>query len=230
MYYKYEMHSHTNGCSACGYSSAEEMVDAAVSKGLSGMVFTNHFYHGNSCVDRGLPPVEFIRAYVDDYLKAKKHAEGKDFDVLFGLEEAYRQGKEVLIYGVEPEAFLSTPSFLTMSLTEMRDFVRANNGIIAAAHPFRHRDYIPDPDVFDGEEFFDAIEIYNAQNLPPDNIQAEEYFKNSELKFISGSDIHGGDDFGRAGIAVTERIRETAQMAQVIGSGNYRLIIDGEIR
>lgn len=230
MFYRYEMHSHTNGCSACGHSTAEEMVDAAISKGMSGIVFTNHFFHGNSCVDRDLPPVEFIRAYVDDYLKAKAHAEGRDFDVIFGLEEAYRQGKEVLIYGIEPEVLLNTPSFLTMSLSQMRDFVRENDGIIAAAHPFRHRDYIPDPDYFDGEEFFDAIEIYNAQNLPEDNAQAEEYFKNSDLKFISGSDIHGGDDFGRAGIAVTERIRDTLQLARVIRSGDYRLIIDGEIR
>ena len=53
--YKFEMHSHTNWCSACGNSSPEEMAAAYWDAGYAGMVITDHFLSGNSAVDRSLP-------------------------------------------------------------------------------------------------------------------------------------------------------------------------------
>ena len=64
--YKYEIHLHTNNCSACAISSPEEMVDIAAEKGYSGIVITNHFYHGNTGVDRNLPWEEFVSCFEKD--------------------------------------------------------------------------------------------------------------------------------------------------------------------
>ena len=58
--YKYEMHSHTNACSACAVSTAEEMIQAAKEVGFAGIVFTNHFLHGNTAIDHNLPWEEFL--------------------------------------------------------------------------------------------------------------------------------------------------------------------------
>ena len=50
--FKYETHLHTSSCSACALSSGYEMVEAALRDGYSGFFITNHFYHGNSSIDR----------------------------------------------------------------------------------------------------------------------------------------------------------------------------------
>ena len=230
MLYKYEMHIHTCACSACGVITAEQAVDIAGEAGLTGLVFTNHFYHGNTCVDRHQPWADFVRAYEDDFLRAKEYAADKDFDVIFGIEELYRPGKEVLIYGVEPDEISAAPEFRDMNLAGMRDFVISKGGIIAAAHPFRHRDYVPDPDNYDGDEFFNAVEVYNHQNTPEDNAQAEIYFKNTKLHKISGGDYHRLEHtLGKSGLAFPCRIKDTKALARQILSGEYKMIIGGEI-
>ena len=119
------------------------MVDAAVEKGYSGIILTNHFYHGNTCVDRDLPWVEFVDAYEQDYLVAKKYGEEKGLKVFFGIEEGYDAGKEILIYGISPEALKKCSDFITMDPSQMADFVHQNGGITVCAHPFRNRSYIP---------------------------------------------------------------------------------------
>ena len=65
--YKYEMHLHSKGCSLCSISTAEELITAAKDKGYSGVVFTNHFFRGNTCIDRKLPWESFVSAYEEDY-------------------------------------------------------------------------------------------------------------------------------------------------------------------
>jgi hypothetical protein len=229
MYYKYEMHSHTAACSDCGYDSAERHIDDAIKKGMSGIVFTNHFYHGNTCVDRRLPWRDFVGAYERDYLAAKEYSHNKNIDVFFGIEEVYLPGKEALIYGIEPEVFAACPEFRDMDIARMRDFVHENGGLIAAAHPFRRRGYIPNPDSFIGEEYFDAVEIYNYENTDEDNLKAEKYFKNSNILKISGSDIHGGGGYGFAGLAFTEKIKDNSDLVKKIFAGEYKLIINGII-
>lgn len=49
-----------------------ELVDALEAEGYSGAVLTNHFYWGNTGIDRNLPWNEFVKAYEIDYKKCKK--------------------------------------------------------------------------------------------------------------------------------------------------------------
>lgn len=229
MFYKYEIHLHTSGCSDCGGSTAKEMVDAAKSAGYSGIVFSNHFYHGNTCIDRALPWKDFVEAYESDYLEAKEYGEKCDIDVLFGIEEAYRQGKEVLIYGISAEILKNTPDFLNMNLYQMAEFTRKNGGLICVAHPFRHRSYIPDPDTVPPYECFDAVEVYNAANSKEDNDAADKYADKFGLLKISGGDTHDTAHFGKAGIAFTERVKDDKTFVELIKNNKHKLIIDGEI-
>lgn len=83
--FKYEIHLHTCGCSACGGSTAREQVLAAKQAGYAGVCFTNHFYHGNTCVDRRLPWKDFFGAFYSDFLQGKALGEQLGIDVFFGI-------------------------------------------------------------------------------------------------------------------------------------------------
>ena len=55
--YKYQLHTHTSPCSKCGAMSPEELARALYEGGYAGAVLTNHFYGGNSGIDRTLSSV-----------------------------------------------------------------------------------------------------------------------------------------------------------------------------
>ena len=73
--YKFEIHLHSSGCSGCATSDSIELVEVAKVHGYAGVVFTNHFYRGNTALDRNLPWDEFVTAYEEDYLKAKEYGD-----------------------------------------------------------------------------------------------------------------------------------------------------------
>lgn len=226
--YKYEMHLHSCACSACGVSSAKEMVSAAKEKGYSGVVFTNHFYHGNTAVDRKLPYKEFVEAYKRDYLEAKKFGKSIGVDVFFGIEEVYCAGKEVLIYGISPKTLAECDNFLNMKIDGISKFVRDNGGFCVAAHPFRHRFYIPDPDTEPDMRYFDAIEVYNWCNTEEDNKKAEDFARANKISVIAGSDLHVADKFGGSGIAFYKKPRSGKDFIRKLKNGEYELIEDGK--
>ncbi|MBR4123077.1 MAG: PHP domain-containing protein [Clostridia bacterium] len=222
--YKFETHLHTNSCSACAVSTAEEMIDAAKANGYSGVVFTNHFYNGCTCVDKTLPWEDFVDVYANDYYRAKKYGEEKGLKVFFGIEEGYAAGKEMLIYGLSPYTFKKCPDFINYSAKEKSDFVRSNGGLVVCAHPFRKRSYIPDPDTEPPASLFDGVECYNYFNSDEDNQKAFEFAKKNNLLETSGGDIHKSADLGKAGIDFNVPINTYEDFLENIKKGNYTLI------
>ncbi len=222
--YKFEIHLHTNNCSACAISSPEEMVDIAAEKGYSGIVITNHFYYGNTCVDRKLPWEEFVDAYKKDYKIAKNYGKKKGITVFFGLEDCYARGKEMLIYGLGPEHFSAHPEFNTMSPKEKSDFVHSFGGLCVCAHPFRDRSYIPDPDVPPNPDLFDGVEGFNLCNHPEENKKAFEYALKHKKFIISGSDTHSVNNFGDAGIYFDTPVTNYKTFIKKMKNGEFGLI------
>ena len=222
--YKFEIHLHSSGTSACGSSSAKEMIDAAKRCGYSGVVFTNHFYHGNTAVDRKLPWNEFVKTYADEYTHAEEYGKSIGIKVFFGIEEVYAPGKEMLIYGISPENLAQYPEFRDMSPKEKADLVHSLGGITVCAHPFRARTYIPDPDTPPDISIFDGIECFNFFNKPEENEKAFEFANNTSLLKTSGGDIHRAEDFGRAGIAFNEPIENYDDFIKKFKSGDFILI------
>ncbi len=222
--YKFEIHLHTNNCSACAISTPFEMVDAAVEKGYSGIVITNHFYHGNTRVDRNLPWKSFVGEYIEDYEDAKEYGVKKGITVFFGLEEGFAPGKEMLIYGVDPEHFLNHPEFIMMSAREKSEFVHECGGICICAHPFRNRSYIPDPETPPNPDLFDGIEGFNLANKPEENEKALIFAINNKKIIISGSDTHQKDNFGNAGIAFDTPVTDYSEFIDKLKKGEFKLI------
>lgn len=222
--YKFEIHLHSSGTSACGKSTVYEMLDSAKEKGYSGVVFTNHFYHGNTAVDRNLPWDEFVDFYAQEYYEAKKYGESLGLKVFFGIEEVYKRGKEMLIYGLSPELLSSHPELKDMAPDEITDFVHSNGGLTVCAHPFRERAYIPDPDSPPDVTLFDGIECFNFFNKPEENEKAFKFAETTSLFKTSGGDIHKAADLGKAGIAFSEPVETYNDFIKKLKSGDFILL------
>lgn len=222
--YKFETHLHSKSCSACAVSDPSEIIEAAVKHNYAGLVITNHFYHGNTAVDRNLPWEEFVDAYEKDYLELKRLGEENGITVFFGLEEGFAPGREMLIYGVEPKVFKDHPEFIMMSAKEKVDFVHKNGGVCVCAHPFRNREYIPDPDTAPDPKLFDGIEGYNFCNEESENEKAMLFGINNGKFITSGSDCHHVKHFGQAGIAFKRPVKSYAGFIKKLKSGDYTLI------
>lgn len=221
--YKYEMHAHSFPCSGGGVE-IEKHIEHLHKKGFSGMVITNHFYRGDTTVDRSLPWHDFIKFYREDFERGKGYARSYDFDLLFGIEEGVGNGKEILVYGITPDFLLKHPELKYADLAEYARLVHLDGGLLYQAHPYRDRAYIAKPGPLEQLGLLDGIEVYNAANTAEDNEKAEKLAKEKKIKCIAGSDAHSSGSAGRAGIDSETRIRTNEDIVKVLKDGTYKII------
>ncbi len=232
--FKYELHMHTKESSACGKNSIDEMIEKYKSMGFSGAVLTNHFFFGNTAIDRNLPPEKFIEEFVKPYYDGQKTAKELDFDLIFGLEGNYGGGKEFLIYGITPEVLyenlhlisqeMNTYPYRFELLREWKKVVDKEGGILALAHPFRDRSYVPEPDLLPDPEVYTAVEVFNTCNTEEANEKAELYFADKDKILFAGNDYHNIGFERFAATAFKERIRDEKELVSELRSGEYSLV------
>lgn len=227
--FKFETHLHTNACSACAVSSGKEIVDAAKENGYSGFVITNHFYHGNTCIDRNLSWNDFIDAYRKDYEETKEYGEKNGIKVFFGIEEGFAPGKEMLIYGITPEQLIAHPEIIMFGAKEKSDLIHQLGGITVCAHPYRNRSYIPDPDTDPDVSLFDAIEGYNRGNPDNENEKAVLFAKRNNLIITSGGDVHSAAAFGHSGIAFDTVVKDYKDFLNRVKNNDFKLFVNDEL-
>ena len=197
------------------------MIKQYVKIGFSGAAVTNHFISGNTSVSRALPWEELIEQYSKAYTDGKKIAEELDFDLFFGIEEGYGNGKEFLAYGFEPE-FLSSRSFLrNADLKTWAEEIHSVGGFIAYAHPFRNREYIKDPDKVPDISVVDGIEGYNRGNRDIENEKAISVFGNADIVITAGSDLHCADFDSAYGIETNHRIKSNEELVKTLLTENF---------
>ena len=224
--YKYETHSHCSLCSACGRSTPQELIQAYHDAGYSGLVLTDHFFFGNTAVDRAKPWSEFVKAYYDAYLSAKPFAKSLDFDLLFGLEHAYGSGKELLLYGIDLEFLLDNPDIPKISVDELVKRVHDYGGIAIQAHPYRDRDYI-DMSVGPRTDIVDGVEIFNACNEPKDNKLAFDKLGKKDFIYTCGGDVHSHTQTDKfSGIALPYRVRNEKEFVSALKNKDHSYIIN----
>ena len=112
MAYLYETHIHTSQGSACGRSRGSEYISMYQDLGYSGIIITDHFYRGNTGVDRALPWEPWVQQFCQGYEDAREEGAQRGFDVFFGWEEGF-DGDEYLIYGLDKEWLLQHPEVRT---------------------------------------------------------------------------------------------------------------------
>ena len=67
MSYRYELHLHTCIGSLCGISHGQDYIDYYKKRGYQGIFVTDHFFLGNTAIDRALPWTEWVDAYCEGY-------------------------------------------------------------------------------------------------------------------------------------------------------------------
>jgi len=192
----YETHTHTKEASACAKWSACESVDEHIKAGYAGMIITNHFYYGNTSVDRNLPWKEWVERFCYPYNVAREYCEKKDFQVFFGWEAGY-SGTEFLIYGLSEDWLKDHEEIKDASIPEQYELVHNSGGIVIHPHPFREADYIKEIRLY--PEYIDGVEAYNATHCSPlsegaynpeFDKKAFEYAKKIGKPMTAGSDSH----------------------------------------
>lgn len=230
MEYRYETHCHSTQCSLCAKSSAQMLVYAYQKAGYAGLVLTDHFIYGNTAVPQDLPWAERMQRYYDAYLDAKAVADPLDFDIIFGIEHAYGDGKEVLIYGVELDFLLANPDIPDLTLDELVDRIHEAGGIVIQAHPYRDRYYVnmavgPRTDIVDG------IEVYNACNKPGEDVQTLPLLEQKDYIVTSGGDIHKADDqrIGHAGVVLPHRVKTSKEFADALKERMHGFVVKSQV-
>ncbi|MCR5214033.1 MAG: PHP domain-containing protein [Eubacterium sp.] len=203
MSYIYETHLHTCEASKCAKAHGADYIDYMRNLGYIGIIVTDHFFNGNTCIPETLPWKERVDLYVTGYEAAYRAAQGKDFSVFFGIEYNF-ECDEYLIYGIDKNWLYENADLLSKTRHEVYDLVHAAGGIMVQAHPYRERYYIKQinltPSICDG------IEIFNAGNQNYMNSLAYKYAEKLGLPTSSGSDIHNFYDGIKGGMMFERKI------------------------
>lgn len=223
---RYETHLHTAEGSKCGKFSAAEMTRACKSLGYDGMFVTDHFYHGNTAIDRSLPWEEWVRQFCLGYYHAKETGDQIGLNVLFGWEYSWN-GCDFLTYGLSPAWLAAHPETVSLTPIEYLGLIREAGGCIVHAHPFREACYVECIKLLPDK--VDAVEIYNTGNAQPAfNARARWYAEQFHLPQTAGSDTHFTNAFG-GGVLLEQDLADAADYRTVVREGEIKgLIIAGE--
>ena len=168
---KYDLHNHTH-YSPCSSLKPEILLKLTKRKGMNGIAVTDH----NS---------------IKGALKVKKLNKDRNFEVIIGDEVRTNYG-DVLAYYLHKE-------IKSRDLFSVIDEVKAQNGLIAIAHPFRTS--INPKFSYPLEKLknkIDAIECFNSRMLPGNNEKAQKLAKKLKIPGIGGSDAHFRFEIGRS--------------------------------
>ena len=230
--FAYETHLHTTEASACANNSGAEMARACKAAGYTGIIVTDHFVHGNTCVDRSLPWSEWVEKYCKGYENAKAEGDKIGLQVFFGWEACY-QGTEFLINGLSKEWLFAHPEIRDCTIPEQFDLVHADGGLVVHCHPYREESYIPEVRLF--PEYTDAVEAVNAthsckksvaHNDPAFDDRAKEYAKAHDFSVTAGSDIHSVDLL-YGGIAFARKLEDSRDYVKAIMGRESSVLLNG---
>ena len=211
--YLYETHMHTCQGSACGVSTGREHVHFYRDQGFTGIIITDHFFSGNTAVDRSLPWEDRIDWFFRGYEDAKEEGDKVGLDVFFAYEQNFA-GDEYLVYGLDKAYMKAHPEMEYWTRRQQLDAVHAAGGCVIQAHPFRMRRYMDIIRV--GELFCDGIEVANAGNDPMDDARAMLFGRERGLLMTAGSDNHHSPAKEVYGVLLEKRLTGIQDYVDVI--------------
>ena len=231
--YLYETHLHTAQSSKCGKIDAAEMIRLYKTAGYTGVVITDHFYGGNTAIDRKLPWDQWVEAFCAGYEKAKEEGDRIGLQVFFGWEAGFH-GTEFLIFGLDKRWLLDHPQIKDCTIREQYEMVHEDGGYVIHAHPYRIRDYHLDIHLY--PDCIDAVEVYNATHstiIRPSNAEdlranrlAEIYAKEYDLPMTAGSDQHGSAMIG-GGMLFDRKMEDIHDLISAIQNREAVALLDG---
>ncbi|MDR1239043.1 MAG: PHP domain-containing protein [Treponema sp.] len=194
MSYLYETHLHTVLSSACGVSAGPDYIHRYIDAGFSGIIVTDHFFRGNTAIDRSLPWREWVNQFCRGYEETREAGKRLGLDVFFGWEETFDGCDDYLVYGLDKAWLLDHPESRNWTRGEQYRAVNRNGGCVVQAHPFRQHDYIRRIILSPG--CVNAVEAANAGNHEQSyDALAARYAEKLGLPKTAGSDIHDAGQF-----------------------------------
>lgn len=223
---------HTKEASACAGSTGEEMARAYAAAGYTGIIITDHFFYGNTAVDRSLPWEDWVERFCLGYEHAKAEGDKLGLQVFFGWESCY-QGTEFLIYGPDKKWLLEHPQIRDATVPEQFELIHQGGGIVVHAHPFREASYISEirlfPEYVDGVEGVNATHSSTRKTIPlhPEyNERAINYAREHGLPLTGGSDQHNMEMI-MGGMVFARRLTDIHDFAGAVIAGEAVKIPDG---
>ena len=221
--FRYETHLHTSEVSACSNSTAAEMAEIYKKAGYTGIIVTDHFFNGNTCIDRSLPWEKKVELYCSGYEHARSRGDEIGLDVFFGIE--YGNGaSDFLVYGLDKEWLLAHPDMMELDITHWIELARSSGGVVFQAHPFREAPYIMG--TLHCPKLVDGVEIYNASHRDPAyNERAKIYAEWYDLPVTAGSDSHNTTDrLYLGGVMSSRRFDSALDYARAVVDREIELI------
>lgn len=221
MTYKYETHLHTTQASACADFDGVKQARKYKELGYTGIIVTDHFFTGNTCIPNNLPWEERVDLFCKGYEAAKEEGDRIGLDVFFAWEANYRK-TEFLIYGYDKEWLKRHPEVIDWTVEDQYKQVHKDGGYVVHAHPYRIRPYIKEVRLF--PEYVDAVEGINVGNENAVfDLQAILYARKHKLPITSGTDAHGYEKL-RSGLTFDHKLKDIHDFINSIKQGNYDLI------
>ena len=230
--YAYETHLHTSEASACARSTGAEMARAHKEAGYTGIIVTDHFFYGNTRIDRKLPWRDWVEQFCLGYEHAREEGDRIGLQVFFGWEANY-QGTEFLINGLSPEWLYAHPEIVDATIPEQFEMVHEAGGMVVHCHPFREEPYIPEIRLF--PEYIDAVETVNAthssvysksHNDPEFDVKAQAYAKEHDFPCTAGSDVHSTEVLC-GGMAFSRKLADSADYIKAVMHREERVLLTG---
>ncbi len=197
-----DLHAHSSGISPCCLIPYEQVLHTALEHGIDGLVLTNHYVATDD-------PSAFARRYVDEFFAARQYGQSIGCRVFFGIEltMVWDPAIHLLIYGVEPEFVLNNPSLFACTQQELYALVKANDGVLVQAHPYRNGKTVLDPAYLDGVEI-NCHPIYKqsySERLLP--LAAEH-----RLLVTCGGDYHADTYRPTCGMELPETVQTSGDL------------------
>lgn len=199
------MHVHTSKYSSCAGMPPEAMAQAALKRGLDGVVITEHDHLWSTAetqtLQRQFPALKILR----------------------GIEVSAAEG-HALVYGVSEAA--ADAFYPNMSFGELASIVHAGGGIVVLAHPARYEDTIPTAIYHAG---IDGVEVFSMNIRMYMEAAIEGLCATlSQAHCIAGSDAHTVDSLGYYATSFICPIRSEQDLVRAILARAFTLYCDRE--
>lgn len=213
-----DLHAHSSGISKCCRIPYNEVIQTALQNGIDAIVLTNH-YQSSYIGEDGLDGL--VEKYIAEYTAAEAYGASVGCRVIFGIEvtaELY-PNVHMLIYGVQPSFLRKHPSIFGYTQREMYEAVKAENGLLIQAHPFRNGTTVLPI------EYLDGVEI-NCHPLYKKSHSEELYdlAKQKRMILTVGGDYHADTYRPKCGMVLPDGIKNTVDLKEYLEADGEKLL------
>lgn len=183
-----DLHSHELRYSPDSFQTLDEMTRKAASLGISGLCVTDHDDQGLAAEIGWESTHNGVRVFVGC--------------------EVYTFEGDILVFGAK-----SLPAE-RVSFSSLYETVRAQNGALIAAHPYRHNERGIKDGILSYARMLTAVEAYNGSTFTEDNHRAHRAARQMGLPVVGAGDSHVPEAVGRF---VTRFENPVATVAELVG-------------